>query len=240
MHTSPSLTIIPKAPLLFPSQFSSHFPQNWMCTVLNATSKHDPVQPANCAGYSSSKNTSRYTTASLENCHSSWVRESSPEILKHLQCLWTRLAIMSLSIMSWRFSSLKFNSSCKKHLPAIQGAWHRHFTPVLFPAAFAKEIHVSHTHNFQENSKKSPSPAPQIARLGRKQRSASHQCVKLNQGNLRQEEEKRQYHQRPIPGREMLLVSWSVWVCWNDVWLGGEGMCAHTCTQTSAPSLELD
>lgn len=60
----PSLTVIPKAPLAFPSQFSSHFPQHWMCTVLSTRSKHDQVHSVSCAGCCSSKTTSTYTTES--------------------------------------------------------------------------------------------------------------------------------------------------------------------------------
>lgn len=50
--------------------------------------------------------------------------------------------------------SLNSTAPAKAHLPAIQGAWHGQFTPVLVPAAFAKEIHASHTHNLYEKQEK--------------------------------------------------------------------------------------
>lgn len=106
-------SILPKAPLLSPSQFSRHFPQHCACTVLNAMSKHDPAQSANCVEYSASKNISRYSIT-CDNCHSSCIirgrryrKLETHSVLADSSQTW--LAIMSLT-------SLKFNSSCKSPL----------------------------------------------------------------------------------------------------------------------------
>lgn len=80
--------ILPKAPLLIPSQFSRHFPQHWVCTVLNAMSKHDPVQSEKRVEYSACKNISRYSVMTTIILHV-LLEEGDLESLKHIRCLQT-------------------------------------------------------------------------------------------------------------------------------------------------------
>lgn len=102
--------------------------------------EHDPAQSRNWTEYSSSKSTSSYTTASCV------MRTVIPRGLeKGVRKSWNTFSacgqvcpLLSLSIMSWSFSSLKFNSSCKNPLTSYPRSLTRTFYTCSVSCCFCK------------------------------------------------------------------------------------------------------